>query len=126
MVDCVSLSWIRIEPPPISLPFNTRSYAFARTAAGSVSNNSNCPGFGEVKGWCIAWKCPVSSSSSNNGKSMTHKGANSFAFLSPSLDAISIRNALSCVLVLCFSPDNTQIRSPGLAPVTSAHFAKSP
>ena len=38
MRDWRRASWIRMLPPPISLPLSTRSYAFARTAPGSLSS----------------------------------------------------------------------------------------
>ena len=56
---------------------------------------------------------------------MTHNGANTLGSLNPKRSANSIRSALSCALTLLVSPDNIQTKSPGLAPVTSAHLAKS-
>src|SRR5690606_41478729 len=71
-------------------------------------------GFGDVKGWCIAWKRSVSSSHSNNGKSTTHKGANSSDLRNPIRFPNSIRNADNCARVLLAGPDNTKIKSPSL------------
>ena len=43
-------SWILMLPPPISLPFSTRSYATARTEPGSLSSLSQSSGCGDVNG----------------------------------------------------------------------------
>ena len=50
ILDWISLWWIRTEPPPISVPFNTISYAFARTAPGSVSIKCQSSSIGMVNG----------------------------------------------------------------------------
>src|SRR5215510_11325248 len=69
-----SARWIRTEPPPISQPFSTTSYAFASAAPGSDSNSRSCPSLGLVNGWCIATQRFASSSYSNSGKSTIHAG----------------------------------------------------
>ena len=67
----------------------------------------------------------VSSSHSNNGKSITQSGANLLGFLKPKRSPISILNAANCARTLLVSPESTQIKSPAFAPVASAHLAKS-
>ena len=119
------MSWILIDPPPISFPFRTKSYAFAFTSPGLVLSNSSWSNFGDVNGWCIAWYLFESSSHSKSGKSVTHKGANSLGFLKPKFSATCSLRALNCARTLFFSPDNTKIISPFLAPVISPHLAKS-
>ena len=37
-----------MDPPPISLPLQTMSYALANAVPGSVSNVASDSGFGEV------------------------------------------------------------------------------
>ncbi len=65
--DCTSRRWIRMLPPPISAPFSTMSYAFARTFPGSVSSRGRSSSRGAVKGWCIAAYRPASLSHSSRG-----------------------------------------------------------
>ena len=72
--DCTSARWIRTDPPPISQPFSTTSYAFASAPPGSDSSRCSWPSFGLVNGWCIAAQRFASSSYSNIGKSTTHSG----------------------------------------------------
>ena len=54
----MSRRWIRIEPPPISLPLHTMSYAYASADPGSVSKVSSESGFGEVNAWWTAVQAP--------------------------------------------------------------------
>src|SRR5882672_5075309 len=72
--DCTSSRWMRTEPPPISEPFSTMSYALASAAPGSRARRSSWPSLGAVNGWCIAFQRFASSSYSNIGKSTTHRG----------------------------------------------------
>src|SRR5699024_6123883 len=69
--SCTSPRWIRIDPPPISLPLQTMSQAYAVAAAGSSSNRSIHSSVGEVKAWWTAVHAPpptaTSSSSSSAG-----------------------------------------------------------
>ena len=58
-----------MEPPPISQPSSTMSYARERSAPGS----SNEP-VGAVNGWCSASQRASASFHSNIGKSTTHSG----------------------------------------------------
>src|SRR5205085_1079925 len=55
---CTSSRWIRIDPPPISLPLQTMSYAYASADPGSGSNVASDSGFGDVKAWCTAVHAP--------------------------------------------------------------------
>src|SRR3989338_2371761 len=48
--DCTSLLWILMEPPPISVPFSTISYAFAFAFSGSLSSNGTSLSLGLVNG----------------------------------------------------------------------------
>ena len=48
---CRELSWIRIDPPPNSEPFRTRSYASDLTLSGFVLRRSRSSWIGDVKGW---------------------------------------------------------------------------
>ena len=93
----------------------------ARTAAGSVSSFAISSGFGEVNGWCIAWYLSVSSSHSNNGKSNTHKGANTSGFLSPNSSAKCNLNVPNAFLVLSNPPDIISNKSPSSQPAFAAH-----
>src|SRR5260221_9612516 len=47
---CSALRWIRMLPPPTSIPSRTRSYACARTVSGLVSRRSTSSGQGAVNG----------------------------------------------------------------------------
>ena len=72
-----------MEPPPISLPLQTMSYASLNALPGSVSNVCIDSGFGEVKAWCTAVQAESPSATSpsltaspvglNSGASTTHR-----------------------------------------------------
>ena len=47
---CIFSLWIRIDPPPISFPLRTKSYAFDFTRFGFLSNSSKSASLGAVKG----------------------------------------------------------------------------
>ena len=111
-----------MDPPPISLPLSTMSYAFARTAPGSVSSRAMSSGLGLVKGWCMANQRLESSSHSSRGKSTTQSGANSKGLRSPSSWPRCRRSSLRALRVLPAAPASTSTRSPGSAPKASAQF----
>ena len=102
-----------MDPPPISVPFNTISYAFARTAPGFVSISSRSSSIGMVNGWCIATKRPCSSEYSNNGNSVTQRNLKSSFFNRSSCLASSRRRFPSTSnTTLSLSAANNN-RSPG-------------
>ena len=61
---------IRIDPPPISEPSSTMSYARERSAPGSSNEPS-----GAVNGWCSASQRCSFGFHSNIGKSITHSSS---------------------------------------------------
>ena len=73
----------------------------------------------------MACKAPLSSSSSNNGKSTTQSGANSSGFRNSNASARAMRRALNCVLVLFVSPAITRIKSPAFASQAVAQVASA-
>ena len=62
--------WIRIDPPPISEPSSTMSYARERSEPGSSKEPS-----GAVNGWCSASQRFSPAFHSNIGKSTTHSSS---------------------------------------------------
>src|SRR5438105_902723 len=79
----MAASWIRMLPEPNSVPFNTRSYARARTRSGSFSSKARSSGFGEVNGWWAGVTWPVSLLRSKSGKSVTQTNSVAPAAISP-------------------------------------------
>lgn len=51
MWRCTSAEWMRMEPPPTSLPVEHHVVGTGQGAGGSLFMISRCPGAGEVKGW---------------------------------------------------------------------------
>ena len=132
--SCKALWNIRIDPPPISLPFKTISYALALIPAYGCSKYlaaslisgallimiSIWSGLGEVNGWCLATQRLPSSSYSNNGKSMTHNNLNSSSFLKPNCFPNASLSSLMALRVLSSAPARIKIKSPAFAPVAAA------
>ena len=73
--DWMFSSWILIEPPPISVPFRTMSYAIDFDVSGSLLNDFIS---GWVNGWWVAIIFSLPFDLSNAGKSVTQQNANSF------------------------------------------------
>ena len=61
---CTARSWIRIDPPPISLPLQTQVVRVGQGVPGSASNRSIHSGFGDVNAWCTAVHAPVPTATS--------------------------------------------------------------
>ena len=133
-----------MEPPPISLPLHTMSYAYARAAPGSVSKVSANSGLGEVNAWCTAVQAPAptatspeataSAAGSNIGASTTHTNAQSASFAatpspasvnSPQRRPISTRAAPSSARDSFGLPAAKNTQSPGFAPTAAASPAFS-
>ena len=71
-------------PPPISLPFSTRSYACAQHLARADLPAGPCRSrCGDVNGWCIATQRCSSAFHSSSGKSVTHVNAKSSVLSQP-------------------------------------------
>ena len=105
--------WIRTEPPPSSVPFNTMSYAFARILPGSESILSQSSSIGMVNGWCIAIKRFSSSDHSNSGNSVTHKKLYWFGSSRSNSFASSRRSAPSTFHTILFLSAANNNKSPG-------------
>ena len=82
-----------MEPPPISLPLHTMSYAYASAEPGSVSKVSMNSALGDVNAWCTAVHAPeptatspdstASDAGSNSGASTTHTKAQASSSIRP-------------------------------------------
>ncbi len=105
-------------PPPISLPFSTRSYAWASTVPGSSSMRSMSASMGEVNGWCIATHRPSSALHSRSGKSVTHVKTNSSGLSQPLARATERRIWPRTFDVASASPHASSSRSA--SPVSDA------
>ncbi|MPM67719.1 hypothetical protein SDC9_114643 [bioreactor metagenome] len=131
----MSRRWIRIEPPPISLPLQTQSYAYASADPGSVSKVSIDSGLGEVKAWCTAVQAPsptatspaatASLAGSNSGASTTHRKLQASSSIIPVRRPISSRAAPSSSWEDLRPPAAKKIASPGRAPVAAASPSRS-
>src|SRR6476620_1257982 len=126
----MSRRWIRMEPPPISLPLQTMSYASASAAPGSESEVSISSGRGAVNAWCTAVQLPVptamspaltaSAAGSNSGASSTQQSAHAASSINPTRRPISSRVAPSSDCAEDRSPAAKKMQSPGFAPAISA------
>src|SRR5271154_3943103 len=108
-----------MDPPPISYPLHTMSYASASAPPGSVTNLPAHSGSGAVNGWCTGVQ-PPDSVSSNIGASTTHRNDHADSSIRPHRRPISSRAAPSSSLDGWGAPAAKNPASPGAAPPASA------
>src|SRR5580693_8746305 len=108
-----------MDPPPISYPLHTMSYASASAPPGSETNLSAHSGSGAVNGWCTEVQ-PPSPSSSNIGASTTHRNDQAVGSIRPHRRPISSRAAPSSSRAARGGPAAKNTASPGAAPTASA------
>src|SRR5208282_779991 len=108
-----------MDPPPISYPLHTMSYASASAPPGSVANLSAHSGSGAVNGWCTDVQ-PPAPSSSNIGASTTHRNDQADSSIRPHFWPISSRAAPSSSLAAVAGPAAKNAASPGAAPTAAA------
>src|ERR1035437_5682672 len=116
---CIKDLWIRMDPPPISYPLHTMSYASASAPPGSVVNLSAHSGKGAVNGWCTDVQ-PPDPPSSNIGASTTHRNDHAEESIRPPRRPISSRAAPSSSLAAMAGPAAKNTASPGAAPTAAA------
>ena len=117
--DCRFWSWILIDPPPISEPLTTRSYASESTFAVSDSNLSISSTRGEVNGWWRESQRFSSSFHSSAGKSTTQTHCQSPSLIILRSCASLMRSSPSVRRTILPVSAAKQRRSPSLAPVRS-------
>src|ERR1700689_2829108 len=108
-----------MDPPPISYPLHTMSYASASAPPGSATNLSAHSGSGAVNGWCTEVQ-PPDPSSSNIGASTTHRNDQADSSIRPPLRPISSRAAPSSSRAPWPGPAAKNTASPGAAPTAAA------
>ena len=113
ILSWIAVSWILIDPPPNSSPFNTKSYALDLTLPGSDSTNSKSSSIGAVNGWWQALNLSSSSLYSKNGNSVTHVKLNSF------LSLIKIASPSSAFIVLTIAFVTSSVKNLAIEDFTS-------
>ena len=105
-----------MEPPPISSPFSTTSYARLRTEPASVAMRPTSSGWGAVKGWWRGSQRPSSAFQPTRGKSSTHTGAQAASGTRPCRSANRTRSVPSTSEATSSESATSVMRSPGDAP----------
>src|ERR1700683_2538348 len=113
-----------MDPPPISYPLHTMSYAPASAPPGSETNLSAHSGSGAVNGWCTEVQ-PPDASSSNIGASTTHRNDQAEESIRPHRRPISSRAAPSSSRDADAGPAAKNTQSPVTAPVAAASPERS-
>ena len=108
--------WLRIAPEHSSAPLHTMSYWNALMVSGSCAFSASSPPCGMLNGLWLKSTCPVSSFSSNIGKSVIQQKRNAPFSIRPSSSPSRVRTTPANFAAASRLPATKNTASPAFSP----------